>query len=138
MQLGNSLVLSAFLNSLISAGGLSSSTPIGCYKGVLPTDAELATFTPASRASDLLATFTGATLKASGDSLSFNAGPAATNAIASGTITWAVIQGQDNVNLIVEPSLAGGQGSIILSVLTVSVGTLITLSASASGISFSF
>lgn len=140
MQLGNSLVLSGFLNSLISAGGLSvaGNVTIGCYKGVMPTDAELQAFTPASRSSDLLATFTGATFQASGNSLSFNATPANASVVAAGTISWAAIQGLNNVNILVEPSLAGGPGSIILSRLDVTAGQEVGLTASSSGVSFAF
>lgn len=140
MQMGNSLVISSFLSSLLSAGGLDTvgNSSICCYKGAMPTDTALSTFTPASRSSDLLATFTGCTFQVVGNALILNTAPAAVLPAAAGTIAWAAIQGQNNVNIILEPSVIGGQGALILSSLTATLGTQLSVDSSGSGVSIVF
>ena len=140
MQMGNSLVISSFLSSIVSAGGLdvSGQSTICCYKGAIPTDSALATFTPASRSSDLLATFSNMTFQVLGNALVLSAAPASVLPSAAGTIAWAAIQGQNNVNIILEPSIAGGQGALILSSLTATLGTQLSVDSSGSGVSIVF
>ena len=140
MQMGNSLVISSFLSSLVSAGGLdvAGNSTISCYKGTIPTDTALTTFTPASRASDLLATFSNMTFQVLGNALVLNNAPAAVYPYANGTITWAAIQGQNNINIILEPSVSGGQGALILSSLAAATSTLLSVDSSGSGVSIVF
>ena len=140
MQIGNGLVISSFLSSILSAGGLDTvgNSKICCYKGAMPTDVQLSAFTPASRASDLLVTFTGMSFQVLGNALVLNVAPAATLPSAAGTITWAAIQGQNNVNILLEPSVTGGQGALILSSLTAVMGTALSVDSSGSGVSIVF
>lgn len=140
MQVGNSVILSSFLTSLLTAGRLDTAgmCTINCYKGAIPTDTAVLTYTPESRSSDLLATFTNMTFQVIGNALVLNVAPASVYPTAAGTIAWASINGPNNCNIIVEPSIAGGSGALILSSLAASTSTLLSVDSSGSGVSILF
>lgn len=124
MIFGNAEFITSFLSSLIAAGqlGTAGQCSVQLYQGAIPTDSAAVSFDPTTRSSDLVATFTNLTFSLVGNALAVNQLPSAASCSKTTTVTWGYIKGQNGVGLILEASLTGGTGALLLDKVAVTNG----------------
>lgn len=124
MVFGNPEFSADFLAALIAQAGLSTVglSSIKLYKNAVPSDAEAQNFDPTTRSSDLLGTFTNCSFTSVGSSVILNTFPTAINTPIAGMVTWAYIQGQNGVGIVVEAGVLGGTGALILDKTALTAG----------------
>ena len=138
MLFGNQKFVSAFLSAIIAKGKLDTvgQCSVQVYQNAVPTDSAAINFDPTTRTADLLGTFTNMSFTLLGSAIALNTTPAACVAAKTGTATWGFIKGQSGVGIIVEASLSGGNGGLILSSLTWAAGSSYTMVDSGVSITF--
>ncbi len=128
-----------FASSLYQFKKMNAST-VSVYKGVPPTELEFATFTPADRSADLLATFQLAVgdltdpLVAVTDKTDANwnnelNSTTSVNATATGEVTWAVFSVNNDCLMtdVVTDQLNPVSGPVILDTLSLTSGSPVML-----------
>ena len=138
MLFGNQEFITSLLGSIVSQGKLDTlgQCSVQVYQGSVPTDSNSILFDPATRASDLLGTFTNLRFAVVGNAIAVMALPSPTTAVKTGTAAWGFVRGVGNVGLIVEAGIAGGNGGLILNSVNWVLGTQYSMVDSGVSITF--
>lgn len=127
MLFSNSLFLNRFVQSIVQLGSLNQqgSSVIHAYSGTVPQDSSVVAGVDLALYEDSkLATFNDFRIDAIGNALALVQMPLVNPVLGlrQGTISWAALSGQNDIVLLLQPSLIGGSGSIIFDTLSVTVG----------------